>query len=165
MRHKVLIIDDSSSIIKTLKSLIEKNTDIEVYTAKNKKDSIQLLLEHKGKFDIILADLGLPDAPNGEVVDFMIKFSIPIIVLTGSEKVEIEDTFRNKNIVDFIVKDGISALEYAASIVSRIIKNQNIKVLVVDDSKTFLKQTSDLLNRYKLISLTSTNGVEALQIL
>jgi diguanylate cyclase (GGDEF)-like protein len=163
--YKVLIIDDSSSICQSLKSLIETNLDIKVYIAKNKKDSISLLLEHKGKFDVILADLGLPDAPNGEVVDFMIKFSIPIIVLTGSVEIDIENNFRNKNIVDYIVKDGISALKYASSIVSRIIKNQNIKVLVVDDSKTFLKQTSDLLDRYKLISLTSTNGEEALKIL
>jgi len=79
--YKVLVIDDSISIIQSLKSLIESDINIKVYTAKNKKESIVLLLQHKGKFDIILADLGLHDAPNGEVVDFMMKFSIPIIVL------------------------------------------------------------------------------------
>lgn len=165
MINKVLIIDDSSSITESLKSLIETDINIKVYTAKNKKDSVSLLLEHKGKFNVILADLGLPDAPNGEVVDFMIKFSIPIIVLTGSEEIDIENKFRNKNIVDYIVKDGISALQYASTIVSRIIKNVDIKVLVVDDSKTFLNQTSDLLNRYKLTPLISTNGEDALKML
>jgi diguanylate cyclase (GGDEF)-like protein len=163
--YKVLVIDDSISIIQSLKSLIESDINIKVYTAKNKKESIDLLLQHKGKFDIILADLGLPDAPNGEVVDFMMKFSIPIIVLTGSQEVDIENNFRNKNIVDYIVKDGISALKYATTIVNRIIKNKNIKVLVVDDSKTFLKQANDLLEKYKLIPLLSTNGEEALKIL
>ena len=165
MIYKVLIIDDSSSITESLKSLIETDINIKVYTAKNKKDSVSLLLEHKGKFNVILADLGLPDAPNGEVVDFMIKFSIPIIVLTGSEEIDIENKFRNKNIVDYIVKDGISALQYASTIVSRIIKNVDIKVLVVDDSKTFLNQTSNLLNRYKLTPLISTNGEDALKML
>tara|TARA_B100001063_G_scaffold219608_1_gene223862 strand:- start:1782 stop:3032 length:1251 start_codon:yes stop_codon:yes gene_type:complete len=165
MTYKVLVIDDSHSITQSLKNLIESNIDIKVYIAKSKKESVELLLEHRGKFDIILADLGLPDAPNGEVVDFMIKFSIPIIVLTGSEQIDIENKFRNKNIVDYILKDGITALQYATTIVNRIIKNKHIKVLVVDDSKIFLKQASDLLSRYKLIPLTSTNGVDALKIL
>jgi len=165
MTYKVLVIDDSHSITQSLKNLIESNIDIKVYIAKSKKESVELLLEHRGKFDIILADLGLPDAPNGEVVDFMIKFSIPIIVLTGSEQIDIENKFRNKNIVDYILKDGITALQYATTIVNRIIKNKHIKVLVVDDSKIFLKQASDLLSRYKLIPLTSTNGLDALKIL
>ncbi len=165
MIYKVLVIDDSHSISQSLKNLIESNVDIKVYIAKSKKESIDLLLEHKGKFDIILADLGLPDAPNGEVVDFMIKFSIPIIVLTGSDQIDIEDKFRNKNIVDYILKDGVTALHYASTVVNRIIKNKHIKVLVVDDSKTFLRQTSDLIDRYKLIPLTSTNGEDALKIL
>lgn len=136
-----------------------------MYIAKSKKESADILLEHKGKFDVILADLGLPDAPNGEVIDFMAKFSAPIIVLTGSESIDIENNFRNKNIVDYIVKDGISALQYATSTVNRIIKNQYIKILVVDDSETFLKQAESYINRYKLIPLLSTNGQEALEIL
>lgn len=136
-----------------------------MYIAKSKKESADILLEHKGKFDVILADLGLPDAPNGEVIDFMAKFSAPIIVLTGSESIDIENNFRNKNIVDYIVKDGISALQYATSIVNRIIKNQYIKILVVDDSETFLKQAESYINRYKLIPLLSTNGQEALETL
>ena len=73
----------------------------------------------------------------------MAKFITPIIILTGSDNIDIENNFRNKNIVDYIVKDGISALQYATSIVNRIIKNQYIKILVVDDSKTFLKQAED----------------------
>lgn len=163
--YKVLVIDDSSSICKTLKSLIESEVNIKVYLANSMKESACLLLKHKGKFNVVLADLGLPDAPNGEVVDFMTKFSIPTVVLTGSEDLDIENSFKNKNIVDYIIKDGISALYYATSIVKRIIQNQYIKVLVVDDSKTFLKQVSDLLNRYKLIPLCATNGEEALNIL
>lgn len=136
-----------------------------MYIAKSKKESADILLEHKGKFDVILADLGLPDAPSGEVIDFMAKFSAPIIVLTGSESIDIENNFRNKNIVDYIVKDGISALQYATSTVNRIIKNQYIKILVVDDSEIFLKQVEAYINRYKLIPLLSTNGQEALEIL
>ena len=165
MKYKVLIIDDSSSICNTLKSLIQSDIAIDIFIAKSLKECAKVLLQEKGKFDIFLADLGLPDAPNGEIIDFLSKFSIPIVVLTGSEDIDIEEKFRNKNIVDYIIKDGISALTYATSIVSRIIHNKDVKVLVVDDSKTFVTKTIDLLNRYKINALCAYDGIEAYEML
>ena len=164
-KHKILIIDDSSSICNTLKSLIESDIDINILIAKSLKESAQIILKEKGVFDVILADLGLPDAPNGEVIDFLSKFSIPIVVLTGTDNIDIENKFRNKNIVDYIIKDGISALNYATLIVKRIILNKDVKVLVVDDSKSFVQKSVDLLNRYKINALCAFDGEEALEAL
>ncbi len=84
---------------------------------------------------MLLLDLGLPDAPNGEVVDFVTKFNIPSIVLTGSKIEEHEERFRNKNIVDYVIKEGNFSIRYAVSLVKRIISNDKIDILVVDDSK------------------------------
>ena len=165
MKHKILIIDDSASICNTLKSLIESEIDIEIFIAKSLKESAQLILKEKGAFDVVLADLGLPDAPNGEVIEFLTKFSIPIVILTGTDNLDIEDKFRNKNIVDYIIKDGIAALNYASLIVKRIILNKDVKVLVVDDSKTFVRKSVDLLNRYKINALCAYDGEAALEIL
>ena len=164
-KHKILIIDDSLSICNTLKSLIESDIDINILIAKSLKESAQIILKEKGVFDVILADLGLPDAPNGEVIDFLSKFSIPIVVLTGTDNIDIENKFRNKNIVDYIIKDGISALNYATLIVKRIILNKDVKVLVVDDSKSFVQKSVDLLNRYKINALCAFDGEEALEAL
>ena len=164
-KHKILIIDDSPSICNTLKSLIESDIDINILIAKSLKESAQIILKEKGVFDVILADLGLPDAPNGEVIDFLSKFSIPIVVLTGTDNIDIENKFRNKNIVDYIIKDGISALNYATLIVKRIILNKDVKVLVVDDSKSFVQKSVDLLNRYKINALCAFDGEEALEVL
>ncbi len=165
MSYKILIIEDSVSIINTLKGLIQGELDVEIFVAKSMKESAALLLEHKGKFDIVLADLGLPDAPNGEIVEFMTKFTLPIVVLTGTGDINIEEKFRNKNIVDYVIKDGIAALSYTFSIVKRILHNNKIKVLVVDDSKTFVEQTKRLLQKYRFQALTALNGEDALKIL
>lgn len=165
MKYKVLIIDDSISVCNTLRSFIENDLEIDVFIAKSLKDSANLLLQQKGKIDVVLADLGLPDAPNGEIIDFLSKFKIPIVILTGSDNIDIEEKFRDKNIVDYIIKDGLSALTYASSIVKRIIHNKDIKILVVDDSKSFVNKTIDLLNRYKIIGLCAYDGEEAYKIL
>ena len=165
MKYKVLIVDDSISILNTLKSFIEDELDVEIFTSKSLKECATTLLSQKGKFDIILADLGLPDAPNGEIIEFLTKFTIPIIILTGTDDVNVEEKYRNKNIVDYVIKDGISALSYVTSIIKRILNNSDIKILVVDDSKTFLEQTKRLLQRYKFQAFTALNGEEALLLL
>lgn len=165
MKYKVLIVDDSVSVYETLSDLIKKEVNVKTYVAKSLKESANLLLQEKGHFDVILADLGLPDAPNGEIIDFLSKFPIPIVILTGSQDIDLEEKFRNKNIVDYIIKDGLSALNYATSIIKRIINNKNIKILVVDDSKSFVKMTVDLLERYKIVALSAYDGKEALNLL
>ena len=84
-----------------------------------------------------------------KIVEFMTKFTLPIVVLTGTGDINIEEKFRNKNILDYVIKDGIAALSYTFSIVKRILHNNKIKVLVVDDSKTFVEQTKRLLQKYR----------------
>ena len=44
------------------------------------------------------------------IIDFYQKFFILIVVLTGSEDIDIEEKFRKKYCFDYIIKDGISAL-------------------------------------------------------
>ena len=71
MKAKILIVDDSKTITHGLKNRIENQLNIEVYTAASMKECANLLLKHKGKFDLALLDYGLPDAPSGEVVTFV----------------------------------------------------------------------------------------------
>ena len=54
MSYKILIIEDSISIINTLKGLIQDELDVEIFVAKSMKESATLLLEHKGKVMLIV---------------------------------------------------------------------------------------------------------------
>ena len=77
----ILIVDDSKTILKSLKHSIEKQLDITVYIATSMKECAELILKYKGKFTLALLDYNLPDAPNGEIVPFIKKFNIPSILL------------------------------------------------------------------------------------
>lgn len=161
MSKRVLIVEDSKSVASTLSLMIKENLGYKTVLASSVKECAKILLEYKGKFDVALLDLGLPDSTNGEIVDFVTKFNIPTIILTGSTLVEDEIKYRNKNIVDYVIKDGLYSFKYALS----VIKNENIKVLIVDDSISFLETTKSLIQRYRLEVFTATNGKEALEIL
>ncbi len=161
----ILIVEDSKLISSALQSLISTELGFTCVLAKSLKEAADVILKYKGKFDVALLDLGLPDAPNGEVVDLVTKFDIASIVLTGSNLEDNEEKFRKKNIVDYVIKDGSYSLEYAVLMVKRIVLNQSIKVLVVDDSAVVCQKMSDLLSRYRLNVLSATSAKEALEIL
>ncbi|QDF29958.1 diguanylate cyclase [Halarcobacter anaerophilus] len=165
MSKRVLIIEDSKSVSSTLEAMIKDELGFKTVIGSSVKQCAKLLLEYKGKFDIALLDLGLPDSYNGEIVDFVTKFNIPIVILTATSLVENEIKYRNKNIVDYVIKDGLYSFKYAISVIRRIVNNDGIKLLIVDDSKSFLDNTKDLIERYKIEVFTATNGLEALEIL
>ncbi|QKF83002.1 diguanylate cyclase [Halarcobacter ebronensis] len=165
MTKRVLIIEDSKSVANTLSMLINEHLGFETIKGSSLEECAKLFLEYKGKFDVALLDLGLPDAQHGEIVDFVAKFDVPMIILTGSSTIEDEIKNRSKNIVDYVVKDGLYSYKYTLSIIKRIINNVNMKVLIVDDSKTFLESTKNLIEKYRLTVFTATNGKEALEIL
>lgn len=160
---QILVVDDSKIITQTLKNIIEEKLKHKCKVASSMKEAKELLEKYNNNFEVALLDLGLPDAPNGEVIDLVEQTGIPIIVLTGS--IESEAKFREKNIVDYVIKDGAYSILYALNITNQLIKNKDIKVLVVDDSKVFVEKITDLLIRYNLQVFKAYDGIEALKVI
>jgi diguanylate cyclase (GGDEF)-like protein len=163
MDKNILIVDDSKTICAKLSHKIKDELGLNPVVAHSQKECATRLLEYKGNIAVALLDLGLPDAPNGEVVNFVSKFNIPTIVLTGQE--DKEEKFRNMDIMDYVLKDSSFSFDYIVSLVKRIISNENKTVLVVDDSKTMANIIIDLLEKYQLNTLYAKDGVDALEIL
>lgn len=156
----ILIVDDSKTVCSTLQNMVENQLGYKTIIAHSQKECTQKLLQYRGEILVALLDLGLPDAPHGEVVDFVTKFDIPTIVLTGS--VDKEELFRNKKIVDYVIKDGSFAFEYSINLVKRILQNKDMKVLVIEDIKGAAKYTTELLNRYQLRCCQTTSNEDIL---
>ncbi len=165
MKHKILVVDDSKTISMGLKNTIESQLGLEVYTAASQKECADLLLEHKGKFDLALLDRGLPDAPNGEVVSFVNKFKIPSLLLTGTKLQKDDEIFKNSNLIDYIIKNGAYAIDYSVGVVKRFIRNSKVEVLVIDDSKTFALKMQTLCKKYNLNAIVNYGAREALETL
>jgi diguanylate cyclase (GGDEF)-like protein len=161
---KILIVEDSPTILARLSDAIIKNLGFEVIQASS-FDEARIRLQKNNDIDIALLDLGLPDAKDEEIVDFVQKFDIPIIVLTGSDNERTKELIAKKDIIEYIIKDRSYAVEYAIHIVKRFIQNKNTHILIVDDSKTFGAKLARLCTKYNLLVSTATSGKEALEIL
>ncbi|HWV16740.1 MAG TPA: response regulator [Cellvibrio sp.] len=161
---KILVVEDSEMVMKIMRHLLLQYPQYHPLFAGSMAQVQEHLAEHSDIF-AALVDLNLPDAPNGEVVDLVLSKKIPSIVLTGTYDEKHREQLFSKGIVDYVTKEGRYAYTKAVNLLARLEKNQQIKVLVVDDSDMSRKHVCNLLKRHLFQILEADDGVEAIKVL
>ena len=161
---RVLLVEDSRFFAATVRERIEDRLHFDVVHAGDMAQT-RKVLEQGGEFLAALLDLHLPDAPSGEVVDLVLEYGIPSIILTADYTDDARDTFWSKRIVDYVVKEGAHNLDYVVSLLDRIHKNADVAVLVVEDSSLARAAICDLLRVHRFQVLEARDGQEAFRIL
>ena len=164
MRERILVVDDNKALAKLIAKKMEQNVNMEVVVAHNFNEAKDIL-EDNDDFFMALLDLNLPDAPNGEIVDFVLSLGILVIVLTGSMDEETKNTFTSKNIVDYVIKSNMSNINYIFDTINRISKNRNHKVLVVDSKTNSRNMIKKALSDLQFRVFAAAHGEEALSYL
>ena len=163
--QKILIVEDSSIVGKVLLHIARQELYFEPLLATTFEQARILYEQYSDQLFAALVDLNLPDAPNGEVVDFTLKQGLPTIVLTGSFDEERRESLLKKGIVDYVAKEGRYSYLYAVRLVTRLQDNQAIKVLVVEDSSTTRKYICGMLKRHQFNVLEAVDGIDAIKVL
>ncbi len=158
--EKLLLVEDNKALAKILSLHIGKTSDYDVVVAHSMGEALECA--KKESFLAALLDLNLPDAPNGEVVDEIIKLSIPSIVLTGNFDENTKKIILKKPIVDYVYKENMRDIDYIISKIDRIAKNRTQKILVVDDSAVVRNEIKNHLTRELYQVFAVNNGEEAL---
>jgi len=163
MSQRILIVEDNKTLAKLISKKIETALDFKVDVAYSLGEA-KLFLKMYTYF-ITLLDINLPDAPNGEIVDYTLKKGNHAIVLSANIDKDFRQKMLQKNIIDYVNKGGINDINYIIQTISRLQKNQNHTVLVVDDSMVFRKQMQNILENMFFKVITVAHGEEALGIL
>ncbi|MDY6056371.1 MAG: response regulator, partial [Campylobacter lanienae] len=145
MRERVLIVEDNKSLAKLIAKKMNANVDMDIVVAHSYADAINII-EDNDDFFIALLDLNLPDAPDGEIVDYVLSKNILAIVLTGSVDENLKKIFLQKNIVDYVLKDSLDAINYIFDTINRLCRNRNSKVMIVEPSMSVRNQLKEILN-------------------
>jgi len=164
---KILVVDDSKTILSILKTELAKHDDIEAYFTQTYKDAMKLVREHRGEdcFHAALLDLNLPDAPNGEIVKLANSHKIPAVILSGTHDEELKQSIQERDIVDFVLKDDPDSIRFAVKAISRTLKNYDTTVLVVDDSALYRTAIINILKKLHINILEAEDGQIALDVL
>lgn len=163
MDKKVLLVEDSKLFLTLLDKNIKNLDGFTPYLADTYKKTEKLLEEHD--FYAAILDMVLPDAQRGEVIDLVTDRGIPSIVLTGSDNDKFREKIAGKQLVDYVIKRGLNDVVYATSLVERISKNKDIKVLVVDDSKVSRMSIKGAIFQHHFTIYEAKNGEAALEVL
>jgi len=161
--QRILVVEDNKAVARLISSRVTQELDFITKVAHSYEEARGILDENDAFFLAIL-DLNLPDAPDGEIVDLVLSREIPSIVLTGTLDDEVRKRILSKNVVDYIVKEGMHAIDYVIHLIKRLRNNKKIKALVVDDTATFRHLISRLLTQHKFNVITANDGIDALKM-
>jgi diguanylate cyclase (GGDEF)-like protein len=163
--QKVLVVEDSRLFGSVLKKEIESATDFLVDWLQTYVETETIIKQGESDYFAALLDLNLPDAPNGEIVDLLLDFDIPIIVFTGDLSDAAREYIWSKRVAEYVLKEDKQSIEYLIYLLKRLRRNIAIKILIVDDSRFYRKVIGDLLriHRYQVFEVSS--GPDALDFL
>ncbi len=161
--QRILIVEDNKTLAKLISKKITSEINVEVDVAYSLKEA-KLFLKMYTYF-LTLLDLNLPDAPNGEIVDYALAKDNHVIVLSGNVDKNLRKELLKKNIIDYINKGGINDINYIINIIKRLEKNKAHTILVVDDSMVFRKQMKQMLENLFYKVVTVAHGEEAINLI
>ncbi|WP_028109823.1 GGDEF domain-containing response regulator [Ferrimonas futtsuensis] len=160
---RVLVVEDSATVAKVLLHLFQQEPGIEVDLAKDFATARELM--ERNRYFAALCDRCLPDAPNGEVIEWSLAKGLPTIVLTAQMDDAERSRLQGLGVVDYVIKENRFSYQYAVNLVSRLKRNQAYRVLVVDDSQVARKQVKDLLARHLFQVVEADSADSALMLL
>ena len=160
-KNKILIVEDNKALARLIAKKMEDKVEMEIDVAYTMAEAQAFLSDPKEYF-IALLDLNLPDAPNGEIVDYVISKGLPSIVLTGSMDDATRESFIHKDIVDYVYKGNMDYINYIFKIINRLSKNRQYKVMVAEDSAPFRNNLKKILTSLQFQVFTAAHGEEAM---
>ncbi len=163
MSEKLLVIEDSAPILAIIKKVAER-AGYEVDCAMSLYETENLLAQGNN-YTVASIDFNLPDATQGEAIDAVLSQQIPSIVLTGSMDEKTRDSILKRAIVDYIPKETAQAFLYLEKLLIRLKLNKQVKVLIVDDSKTQRALVGSLLQHHNFVTLEAEDGQQALDVI
>lgn len=165
MRYKVLVVENNASSMRILKRVVGK-AQLQVVSASSLYEAKHIFANSSPEtFLCSIINYSLPDARQGEAIDFAIDSFIPVIVITSSMDDQIREHVLSKSVIDYIPKENAQVFEYLSVLLSRLKRNKNIGVLVLDSSRTSRNNMIELLRRHNFITYEATRSDEAMDLL
>lgn len=162
---RILLAEDSNVFTQMIGAKLKELLGLTVEVCRNFEE-LQECYEHsQDKVTLAISNINLPGAENGEALEYLIDLSIPTIVFTSTFHEDTREKLITKDIVDYILKDNVFAVDMLTESVCRFLTNHRHHVLIVDDSPTARALLSSRLKRYNFRVSLAESGAKALDIL
>ena len=165
MKNIILIVEDSRSFALSLEAAVRQGSSFDVLVALNYAQACQMLEKYKEEIFLAITDLNLPDAEPGDAAKLMATNNILCIAFTGNFSRGLREEVLSLGVSDYVLKNDKQDIDYVVNMINRMSNNQNIGVLVVDDSSSSRELLSALLEKQCYQVTVAASGKEALKLL
>lgn len=162
---KILVVEDSRFFNNLVSTAVQGRIGADVVRAMSLAEAKEAVTGRADEFGLALVDLVLPDAGDGEAVDWLAEQNVPSIIFTGVFSADLRERLLVQNVIDYVVKDTPSSLDYLLDLVERLHRNRAVKVMIVDDSRLARRQAANLLRSYQFQVFEAESGARALRLL
>ena len=164
-KNIILIVEEVSFVQKAIKKRILKELTFEVVVASSKAEACMMAERLHQDIFVSIISLELTDDPNQSILDVFSQLNIPQIIFSGKFDHELRKKLLQKPIIDYIPQEGSSSLHYLLALLHRLLANQNLSALIIDDSKAAQSFFSNMLTKMMIPCHTIGNPIQALDIL
>jgi len=161
--NSVLLIEDDHFYCKQMvRALKNRFPALSIETAETaKKAKERIASKH---YDLVIADLMLPDSDGGHVKE-LVETGQRVIVVTSHTDTAYKEKIFQLDIVDYIIKAKETRFEYLLKLIGRLMNNVDKTILVAEDAAAVRNLFRKFLSVQNLNVLTAADGREALEIL
>jgi PleD family two-component response regulator len=163
--NRIIVAEDSNVFTSMIRQKFKELFDIDVEICRNFDELQQAYELNEAPITLAISNINLPGAESGEALNYLIDYSIPTIVFTSTFHEQTREGLLAKDIVDYIIKDNVFAIDMLSESVCRFLTNQRHHVLIVDDSPTARALLTTRLKRYNFRVSTAESGAVAIEIL
>lgn len=165
MQHHVLVIENSEANLDIVSKLVSKAGLTPV--GANSLTAARMLFSQMVPESFLCAVVAyvLPDARQGEAIDFTVNAYIPTIVTTENLETATRDKVLAKNVVDYIPKENAQIYDYLNRLLIRLERNKTIGVVVVSNNRRYRRYMSSLLSRHNFVVYDCLSAQAAMAVL
>lgn len=161
----ILIVDEMAFVQKALKKRILKELTFEVVVASSKAEACMMAERLHQNIFVSIISLELADDPEQDIVEDFAQLNIPQIIFSGKFDLELRQKLLQKPIIDYIPQEGSISLHYLLALLHRLLANQNLSALIIDDSKAAQRFFSNMLKKMMIPCHTMSDPTQALDLL
>lgn len=163
MSEKILFVDNNKMLCKLLAKKI--GNDLPGYEVDIASSFAEVKDLVQNKYFLGFVDITLPDAPDGELVDFMVEKKIPTIVLTANNDEAIREKFMEKDVLDYIFKESETCIDEILDSIVRLKHYAKTKVILAMSKLPERNQVKKYLTQRLFDVMAAAHGEEALSYL
>ena len=161
---RILIVDDNKMLITLLAKKISNSLGFVVNTAFSFSEA-RALLDEDDKYLICFTESSLKDAPNGEILDFLLEKALRVAVLTANNDKMFKQQCFQKDILAYLYKEHDTCVEQMISLIQLLDTHQNEKIILAMSKLPERNELKKALRLRLFNVLACAHGEEALNYL